>query len=191
MEQLRMIHKLNELPEQTLAEGFTLRQYVPGDETAWVEICMHGLLGEADCDSGWDKCIVAMKALVPERDVWFVCDREGKPVATCASFEYADNVGLIHMLAAKPEARGNRLAYSMTAHALHRLDKVLYKEGRMVRLRSDDWRLSAVRAYLLCGFQPVLFDEGMQERWTAICDKLGLHGIEMLDDEGKSTGVIL
>ena len=41
MEQLRMIHKLKELPEYHLAEGFSLRMYQPGDEAAWTDI--HGV----------------------------------------------------------------------------------------------------------------------------------------------------
>ena len=79
----------------------------------------------------------------------------------------------------------------MTAYALNKLDKELPDGNHMVRLKSDDWRLSAVKAYLQCGFQPVLFDVDMDTRWKAICDKLDIHGVEMLDDHGNPPGVIL
>ncbi len=191
MEQLRMIHKLKELPEYNLAEGFSLRMYQPGDEPAWTEICSYGLLNEEELDEGWSKCMLAMDTLVPERDVYFICDKTGKAVATCTAFALSDTVALLHMLGALPEARGHRLATSMTAYGIHKMVREMKPGERMMRLKSDDWRVSAVRTYLQCGFQPVLFDTGMQERWTAICDKLNIHGVEMLDDDGNPTGVIL
>ena len=191
MEQLRMIHKMKELPEYTLAEGFTLRMYQPGDEPAWSEICSYGLLNPEDLEEGWNKCMVVFETLVPERDVYFICDKTGKPVATCTAFALSDDVCLLHMLGALPEARGHRLATSMTAYGVCKMAKEMPAEDKMMRLKSDDFRVSAVRTYLQCGFQPVLFDTGMQERWAAICDKLDIHGVEMLDDDGNPTGVIL
>ena len=191
MEQLRMIHKMKVLPEYTLAEGFTLRMYQPGDEPAWTEICSYGLLNPEDLAEGWNKCMVPFETLVPERDVYFICDKTGKAVATCTAFALSDTVCLLHMLGALPEARGHRLATSMTAFGVCKMAKEMPAEDKMMRLKSDDFRVSAVRTYLQCGFQPVLFDTGMQERWTAICDKLNIHGIEMLDDDGNPTGVVL
>lgn len=191
MEQLRMINKMNTIPAYSLADGFTLRLYQPGDEVVWTEICKFGLLTEEEGIECWDKYMLAMENLLPERDVFFICDGSGKAVATCTGFVQPGGVGLLHMLGAKPEARGHRLGYSMTAYALNKLDKELPEGERMVRLKSDDWRLSAVKAYLQCGFQPVLFDVDMDTRWKAICDKLDLHGIEMLDDNGNPTGLIL
>ena len=189
MEQLRMIHRMKNLPEFTLVEGFTLRHYQEGDIPAWTDICSYGLL-EGDLSEGWKTCIEAFENIVPERDVYFICDSTGKAVATCTAFPLAENVSLLHMLGALPEARGNRLATSMTAYGLHKMAKEMGTDSIM-RLKSDDWRVSAVRTYLQCGFQPVLFDTGMEERWQAICDKVDLHGIEMVDDNGNPTGVIL
>lgn len=191
MEQLRMINKMNTIPAYSLADGFTLRFYQPGDEVVWTEICKFGLLTEEEGIECWDKYMLAMENLLPERDVFFICDGNGKAVATCTGFVQPGGAGLLHMLGAKPEARAHRLGYSMTAYALNKLDKELPKGDRMVRLKSDDWRLSAVKAYLQCGFQPVLFDVDMDTRWKAICDKLDLHGIEMLDDNGNPTGIFL
>ena len=191
MEQLRMIHKLEKLPEYTLAEGFTLRKYQPGDVPAWTQICSYGLLNENELADGWKNCMEIFETLVPERDVYFICDNTGKAVATCTAFPLSETVSLLHMLGALPEARGHRLATSMTAYGVRKMAQEMPEGNRMMRLKSDDWRVSAVRTYLQCGFQPVLFDTGMQERWTAICDKLDIHGVEMLDDEGNPTGIIL
>lgn len=187
MEQLRMIHKMEKLPPFSLAEGFSLRTYQPGDEVVWTEICKNGIMTENEGIECWDLWMLAMDNLVPERDVFFICDEAGKPVATFAAFAPSEGVGLLHMVAAKPEARGHRLGFFMTAYTL---DKLKGEVG-MVRLKTDDWRESAVKAYLQCGFQPVLFDVDMDTRWKAICDKLNIHNVEMLDDNGMPTGVVL
>ena len=31
----------------------------------------------------------------------------------------------------------------------------------------------------------------MDTRWQKVCDNLNFHGVEMLDDDGNPTGVIL
>lgn len=75
MEQLRMIHKMKNLPEYTLAEGFTLRAYQPEDQAVWLEICSHGLLTEQEIPDGWKICVTDFPTLVPERDIYMICDK--------------------------------------------------------------------------------------------------------------------
>ncbi len=191
MEQLRMIHRMEQIPAYKPVDGFTLRPYAAGEEGLWTEICKFGLLTEEEGIECWDKYMLAMENLIPARDVFLIWDRDGHAVATCTGFVQPAGNGLLHMLAAKPEARGHGLGYSMTAYVLNKLDRELPAERRMVRLKSDDWRLSAVKAYLQCGFQPVLFDVDMDTRWKVICEKLDIHGIEMVDDNGQPTGLIL
>ena len=135
--------------------------------------------------------MLSIKAIVPKRDVFFVCDKSGNKVATCTAFVQDDGVGLMHMLAAKTEVRGPNLGWAMTTYTLNKLAGELPKENPMVMLKSDDWRLGALKSYLKAGFQPVLFDVDMEKRWMDICNKLDVHGIEMLDDEGNPTGIIL
>ena len=191
MEQLRMINKMGKVPPLSIEAGFSIRMFQPGDEAVWLEICKHGLLEENAGMESWDSCMLSLPTLKPERDTFFVCDKEGKAIATCTAFILEGNVALMHMLAAKPEARGHHLGEAMTAFSLNKLDKEMPQGERIVRLKSDDWRLPAVLAYLRAGYQPVLFDVDMDTRWKAICEKLNFHGVEMLDDNGQPTGVIL
>lgn len=191
MEQLRMINKMGKVPPYEIEEGFEIRMYQPGDEVIWTDICKHGLLEAHEGIECWEKYMLSLKPLTPERDTFFVYDSEGKAIATCTAFVQEGNVALMHMLAAKPEARGHHLGWAMTTYSLNKLDKELPQGERMVRLKSDDWRLPAVLSYLRAGFQPVLFDVDMDTRWKAICQKLNFHGVEMLDDNGQPTGVIL
>ena len=191
MEQLRMIHKMGTVPPFEIEDGFSIRMYQPGDEAVWIEICKHGLLEENAGIESWESSMLSLKPLIPQRDTFFVCDAEGKPVATCTAFVMEGSLALMHMLAAKPEARGHHLGWAMTTYSLNKLDRELPANNRMVRLKSDDWRLPAVLAYLRAGFQPVLFDVDMDTRWKAICEKLHFHGVEMLDDDGNPTGLLL
>ena len=191
MEQLRMICKMKNIPPFEIDNDFTIRMYKPGDEEVWTQISKNGLLEENEGIECWAKYMLSIKALVPERDVFFVCDKEGAAVATCTAFDQDDGVGLMHMLAAKPEARGHKLGWAMTTYTLNKLKKELPKENPMVRLKSDDWRLPALSSYLKAGFQPVLFDVDMDKRWKDICNKLKFHNVEMLDDSGNPTGIIL
>ncbi len=190
MEQLRMINKLGTVPAFEIDEGFTIRMYRPGDEVVWTEISKNGLLAEGEGIECWQKYMLDL-GVVPERDTFFVYDKQDNAIATCTAYVLEGNVSLMHMLAAKPEARGHHLGWAMTTYSLNKLDKELPQGERMVRLKSDDWRLPAVLTYLRAGFQPVLFDVDMDTRWKAICDKLDFHGVEMLDDNGQPTGVIL
>jgi len=74
---------------------------------------------------------------------------------------------------------------------MKKLDAEMVWRPRITHLTTDDWRIPAIVGYLKAGFHPVLYDEGMEERWRAVCDKLDIHGIEMLDEKGQGTGIIL
>lgn len=189
MEQLRMIHKLEKIPKCSLAEGFTVRFFQPEDKQMWLDMCKEELLEGQAGEAEWKLCVTDFPTLMPERDIFFICDASGKAVATTTAFTMEDGDGLLHMVAVNPEARGHKLGWSMTTFALQKL--AWEGEAKQVRLKSDDWRKAAVLIYLRAGFQPVLFDVDMDKRWKALCDELNFHGVEMLDLEGNPTGIIL
>ena len=43
---------------------------------------------------------------------------------------------------------------------------------RHVYLKTDDWRLPAIKTYLKLGFLPFLFAPDMEERWREVCSEL-------------------
>lgn len=191
MKQLAMIHLMEEIEDYPVAEGFHIRPYREGEELIWVEICKNGLCGpEAGIDL-WEKAILGEETIIPQRDVFFVCDVNDVPKATITGFVMRDTVGDIHMVAASDEVRGKNIGRAMLSYAMKKLDAEMVWRPRIVHLTTDDWRIPAIVGYLKAGFHPVLYDEGMEERWRAICDKLDIHGIEMLGEKGQSTGIIL
>lgn len=187
---LRMLHKLENLPPVSLAEGFSIRPYRPGDEAAWVAICKHGLLKETAGLEKWEKNILGIPTLVPQRDVFFVCDRAGNPVATLSAYLLSESRGNAHMLACKTESRGHGIGVSLMCHILHKM-KAELAEGGMLGLQTEDQLLAAIKGYLRLGYQPVNCDTDMVERWTAICDKLNIHGVTMVDEDGKDLDIII
>ena len=190
-EQLRMIRTLDNIPEVKMPEGFFSRNYRPEDKEVWLEICKCGLLGKDAGLDAWDQTMLAQKTLVPERDVHFICTAEGKPVATYAAYILDNGVANAHMVAAKEEARGHGLGKVMMNCIMAMMKEQMPGEGRLLGLRTDDWRTPAVVAYLKAGFHPVLYSEGMKERWQTVCDQIDFHGVEMWTLEGEPTGIIL
>ena len=164
MRQLMMIHLLDTIPDVPAAPGYSIRAFRPGDEEAWVEICRCGLCAEDATISAWNDAILGRAELKPESDVFFAC-------------RYDD--------------RGHGLGAALLSHAMKKLKAELPEEGRRVELTTDDFRLPAIVGYLRGGFHPVLYDEGMEERWRKITETLNMHGYEMLDEEGKPTGIVL
>lgn len=78
-------------------------------------------------------------------------------------------IGYIHMVAVVPEHRGHRLGYWATLATLHRFRE---RELRAAMLDTDDFRLSAIRAYLDLGFQPEQRHPSHPERWAVVLAKL-------------------
>ena len=192
MKQLMMYHTLDKIPDIPVTPGFFIRNWRPGEEEAWLKIVRCGLSGP-DADIGtWNGAILGRENLRPETDTFFVCRAEdGDPVATITGYVHPDGMGDIHMVACRYDARGHKLGEVMLSHAMKKLKNEMPGEGRLVELTTDDFRVPAVVGYLRGGFRPVLYDEGMEERWRALCDMLNMHGTEMLDIEGKPTGIVL
>ena len=188
---LKMIHLFDKIDIVPLPDGFTCRTFRKGEEEIWVNICKCGIIKEdADVEAEWQKRIVK-EPMDPEKDVFFVCDETGKPVATFAGYVLADGTGNVHMVAAAPEARGKGLGKYMVSAVLQKMAKEVPAETHMLRLTTHDFRLPAVCGYLKGGFHPVLYDEGMEERWRKVCEELNFHGVEMLNFDGTPTGIIL
>ena len=188
---LKMIHLFDNIPVVALPEGFTCRNFQKGEEEIWLNICKNGIIDEsADLESMWAKYILK-QPMNPETDTFFVCDETGKPVATFSGYVLDDGTGNVHMVAAVPEVRGMGIGKYMVSAVLQAMDKKVPAETHMQRLTTHDFRLAAVCGYLKGGFHPVLYDEGMEERWRKVCNELNFHGVEMLDFDGNPTGIIL
>lgn len=171
--QLEMIRDhLNDLPDINIPDGYAVRTYHPGDEPAWCRI-MEGHVGE-----NWtiDKCrdrLTQNERFKPEN--LFFITHEGRPVAsTCAwtSDKVSPDIGLVHMVAAQPEHRGKGLGHLLNAIVLKRLKELGHQKAYLL---TDDWRLAAIKSYLVADFRPLNTHESHPERWDKIFEELGIE----------------
>ncbi len=183
--QLEMLRDhLCDLPEIETAAAYAIRTYCPGDEAAWCRI-MEGNVG-----SNWtlQKC--------RENLIWdsrfraenlFFITYEDDPIASACAWRadgQSPDIGEVHMVAVLPDHRGRGLGHLLNALVLHRLKSLGYQKAH---LKTDDWRLPAIKTYLAAGFQPLNTHESHPERWEAIFGELE-DGRRETGDGRRETG---
>lgn len=180
MQQLKMMKRMGEVKPYPLHEDYFIRnidENAPGEIDTWVEICKNQLMGEDANRETYTNCITNMPLLVPETDVFLVCEKAtGRPVATLTAHIRDTGDGWIHMVGSLPEVRGKKIGHAMLAHGLARLAKAGVPR---VWLSTDDWRRPAIKTYLTAGFYPVIFEDTsedavpLEDRWEVILSEMG------------------
>jgi len=160
---------LADLQPVALPAGYALRQFRDGDEASW-----NGLLdGAFDRPPGttqFDREMRVDPEFRPERVL--LIETAGSIVATASAWfeaKYGPRCGQVHWVATSPSHRGKKLGYWASLATLWQM----HREGRThAVLRTDDFRLPALRIYLEMGFRPALNHENQRERWRNILDNL-------------------
>lgn len=171
--QLAMMNeRLDRLPELNLPAGYSERGFQEGDEAAWERIIGDSFGGERK----FDKQMKHDPEFRPER-VRFICFG-GEPIATASAWyneEWGANTGCLHMVGIVSSQAGKGLGTSISLAAMHQMKR----EGcsRAV-LRTDDFRIPAIKSYLKLGYQPHVVHDNQPERWRAIGEKLGIPLME-------------
>ena len=169
--QLEMFRNhLNDLPDIMQIADYDVRTYRPGDEAAWCHI-MEGNVG-----SNWTEEICRTKLTEDPRfkaeNLFFITHKDRAVASTCAwrTKDQAPDTGTVHMVAVLSEHRGKGLGHLLNALVLHRLKDLGYQK---VHLKTDHWRLAAIKTYLDAGFQPLNTHESHPECWDKIFSELG------------------
>ena len=181
MSQLRMYKYMEPCECEESFNGFTYRSYygTEADREAWVAFCRHGELMEGE-ENAFERYISGAKGYDPER-VFFILDGE-EPVATTTLLLMEENLGVVHMVAVRPEYLGRGLGGYLNRIAL----AAAYRAGCTgVRLTTDEWRVPAVKSYLRQGFRPVLFEDDMESRWEAFFKEHGYENMLVTDADFK------
>ena len=168
--QLEMLRdNLETLPNIALPEGYKLRTYRPGDEAAWCTI-MGGNVGQ-----NWtvEKCreeLIQDPRFQPKNLFFITYNRQ--PIASVCAWSNQDpDIGEVHMVAALETHRGRGLGHVLNAAVLHRLKTLGYKKAH---LKTDDWRMAAVKSYFTAGFRPHHTHASHPDRWKKISQQLGI-----------------
>lgn len=171
--QLQMIWpetKLGHPPHVPVPEGYVLRQYRESDHEQYVSLMISA--GFTD----WPRTRVKemQRSILPGG--FFVVEHcasatlVATAMATHNPSEHHPYGAELGWVAADPAHKGKKLGALITAAATARMIRAGYQR---IYLRTDDFRLPAIKIYLELGYEPFLYCDGMAERWQAVRQALG------------------
>jgi mycothiol synthase len=156
-----------------------MRTFQAGDEDAYLSLMAEAGFDTFDHDALTDWLTRVLPdgffVVVPHKAEAAVADAP-RIVATAMASHNPDAMhpfgGELGWVAASVAHRGQGLGRAVCAAATARLIHAGY---RRIYLRTDDWRLPALKIYLTLGYMPLLYGpepERMRTRWKTICDAL-------------------
>lgn len=150
-----------------LPAAYQLRAFESGDEQGWMELLnANGELGE------WNLERIAGVLGGGLKKQFFVAS--GRQLAACAGVHDAVLDGVeyweLGWVASHPAHRGRGLGGQVSAAAV---GYALTLPARPIVLRTDDFRLPAIKVYLQLGFAPLFDHSSYPERWRLIASRLG------------------
>jgi len=169
--QLRLVWPPDrEPPEVHVPTGYALRCYRDDDLPSYRRLLQAVDFGSAE--EGWLHTM--LDRMLPEG--FFVIEHlaSHEIVATAMATHwpldehpYGAELGWV---ASHPEHKGKRLGQAVSAAATRRM---LQAGFRNIYIRTDDWRLAALKVYLEMGYRPFPFAAGMAARWEKVYETLG------------------
>ena len=162
-------HLLDSPPPIQLPPGYSLRAYLPGDESRFFEVM------ELAGWPGWNekKLQPWRERLLPQGWTMAIHERSDEIAASAMALhdccEFGPPGGEIGWIVADPDhwGKGLGLAVSAAATARH-----IETGCRHIHLYTEDWRLAALKTYLTLGYVPFLYAPNMLERWRMVCTQL-------------------
>ena len=149
-----------------MPEGWALRAYRPGDENDWLEILRCGDFGDWNRDR-LDGMLAGERGPMP-RDGIFFATRADRPVGTACTFIFEDAEGVhaeLGWVAVHPAHRGRGLAGEVCRAVM---DYARRQNHAYVFLKTEDFRLAAIKTYLRLGFEPQVMDDTQPQRWRKL-----------------------
>jgi len=157
-------------PAVGVPAGYRLRTFT-GDDTDHYLALVHGAGFTHFTPESVAECA---RQVLP--DGLFVIDYEetGELAATAMTThnptELHPNGGELGWVAGSAAHSGNGLGITVCLAVIRRYQQAGYHR---IYLKTDDWRLPALKSYLKMGFEPFLFTPDMPERWRVVCETLG------------------
>lgn len=168
---------LRGLWKEPLPEGYTLRTYRNGDESAWCTIVNESI------EKGWThsrfrKEIFDSPQFDPKGLFFVQCDNQLVATA-CAWQDSAEEyeIGVVHMVGVLSKYRGMKLGQLLTLELLHYFKNCGFNRAE---LKTEDFRLPAIRIYLNCGFKPVYLDRSHRAIWGKVYARLKIPSIPLI-----------
>jgi mycothiol synthase len=165
--QLRMgFTRFAELEPPQLSAGYVLRTYRPGDEEAWLEMLSAGEFGVWD-RSRLDRLLAGERAPMPREGIFFITQQD-RPVGTASTFLYDGERGEhseLGWVAVHPMHRARGLALQ-ACRAMLAFARDLGHAYTF--LKTEEFRLAAIKTYLRLGFEPEMTDPRSPAQWETL-----------------------
>ncbi|MGQ9661296.1 MAG: GNAT family N-acetyltransferase [Kiritimatiellia bacterium] len=153
----------------SLPDGYVLRAFRPGEEER------HALLMVQAGFVEWTAARLpdVLKKLLPGGFLVIEHVPSGQLVSTAMATHNPSDLhplgGELGWVAGDPRHRRKGLGITVCAAATRCFLESGYRD---IYLRTDDWRLPAIKMYLKLGFVPFFFGAGIEPRWRSVYAKL-------------------
>lgn len=156
-------------PVVKIPNGYKLKAYQRGDEVGFFHLMERAGFGKWNIKK-LDEMLVKV---IPNGFFFIILKETEQLVCTAMALHSPSRLhpfgAELGWLAGDPEHKGKGLGMVVCSVVVRRLICGGYKR---IYLKTDDYRLPALKIYLKIGFLPFLFKEGMQDRWKLVCEKL-------------------
>ena len=178
----------NEFTPAKLPDGYSVSRFTgETDIQPWIECCKNGLIADDADKSVFEVKIVQHKDTIAEHDLYFL-DFKNEHIGTVTVIFHTDSKTCeIHMLSIRSDFRDKGLGKVLNGIAVK---TALEYEPNFIMLKTMEWRKAAVNSYLKCGFLPVQYGIGMQERWEKVLEENGIDSVDMVYEDGSIYGKI-
>lgn len=156
-------------PHVSVAAGYSLRTFRDGEMAAYLQ------LAHAAGFESFDEESVSgdMTRNLPGGFFVVEADATGELVASAMAQHVPDEMhpegGVLGWVMGLPTHSGKGLGLTVCAAVSARLLSAGYQR---MYLKTDEFRLPALKTYFKLGWVPFLFAAGMKERWRDVCEKL-------------------
>jgi mycothiol synthase len=153
-------------PKVKLPPDYEIRTYEPQDKDGYLKL-MAGAGFTTFTEANLQEWL---KRVLPKGLFVIVHRPTGDMAATTMATHNPSDLhpfgGELGWVAGSPAHTGKGLGRAVCAAVVARFIQAGYER---IYLKTDDWRLPAIKVYLQLGFEPYLFTEGMEERWKTVC----------------------
>lgn len=169
---LEMRVSLNEEPFPLSAfEGVELKGYSGHLEDGCINLLNSiGSLGFWNQERFSDEILSTVEN--PAKDIFILVEANSiVGLAVLHKKSLSDNCAEIGYVAVKSENRGKKLGYNLLLHVLAQMKNRDIDYGY---LKTDSFRLGAIKTYLNTGFRPYIRNDNEKKRWRKALNKLGM-----------------
>jgi GNAT superfamily N-acetyltransferase len=162
---LKMVRpNLDQIPALTLPEGYSLRNYVPGDKHTWIGIRKATEFYKTiTTDSFQEEFGTNQKALLDRQ--FFICHSVDGPVATATAWIGRNGAGRICGLAVFTAHAGRGLEEALVIEACNRMKQLGHKR---TSLDTSSAKLWEIERYLKLGFLPDVAQPNDSSIWDDV-----------------------